>query len=286
MSVPSQPFSAVPKTQSLKPQIPVRPDFEHNLVEFQLEFFEFVNEADPNFDLDLLRNNPNPPIEVPEFENTGDQMHPATKAELSMLFRLTGPKVVNGDIFGDKISLESEIRVRGSVYGRTEVKIGPSCVIEGGVISGGSLEIGKGSRIEGAVVGGEVRLEGPIHVEGPIYSRGTLASRGRLEAQTLYAATKMSLLGEKEMDAVRLETGLMMVKNGDIEVDVPVWLAQVEAKPDLQKFYLGRDEAGELKLQRAATTSPTAIQGLSTIFTTLTDAELEKMVAELAKLEA
>ncbi len=264
---------------------PARPDFEHNLVEFQLEFFEFVAEIDPNFDLDLLRNNPNPPVEVPPAEGPGELLHPGTKEELNIPLRLRGPRVVNGDIFGDKVLLESEVRVRGCVYGRSEVQIGPSCVIEGSVVSGGALEIGKGSRVEGAAIGSEVRLIGPVYIEGPVYSRGGLSSQGRVDAQTLYASTKMSLLGDPTMDAIRLEAGLIIAKSGDIEVDVPIWLADVEVRLDRQKFFQGRDDQGDFRLVRAATASPAQLQGLSIILTTLTDAELENLVAELAKLE-
>jgi len=156
---------------------------------------------------------------------------------LSLPLHLTGPKVVNGDIFGDKVLLESEVRVRGSVYGRSEVQIGHSCVVEGSVVSGGALEINEGSRIEGAAIGAEIRLVGPLHVEGPIHSRGGITSQGRIEAQTIYANHKISLLGDPGIDAVRLESGLIMAKDGEIESDIPVWLADVEVRTDRQKFF-------------------------------------------------
>jgi cytoskeletal protein CcmA (bactofilin family) len=281
-------FSAqqpTPPARSRQPEPQSRPDFENNLAEFQLELLEFVAETDPNFDLDMLRNNPNPAVAVPVTEGPGELLHPRTKEDLSLPLHLSGPKVVNGDIFGDKVLLESEVRVRGSVYGRSEVQIGPSCVVEGSVVSGGALEISEGSRIEGAAVGSEIRLVGPVHIEGPVHSRGGLTCQGRLEAQTIYASSKISLLGDPGIDAVRLESGLIMTKDGDIESDIPVWLADVEVRTDRQKFYVNPDETGDFRLIRAYTATPVVGKGYSTILTTLTDAELEKLVADLAKIQ-
>src|SRR5438552_1094141 len=96
---PTKPESAVNQ---------LRPEFEHNLAEFQVEFFEFVAETDPNFDLDLLRHNPNPPVEVTPSEQVAELLYPATKEELNLPLRLSGPKVINCDIFAEEVILEKE----------------------------------------------------------------------------------------------------------------------------------------------------------------------------------
>lgn len=263
--------------------LPDRPDFEHNLVEFQIDFFELVSETDPNFDLDLLRDNPNPPVEVPPVPDLSEVYYPATKEDLGLPLRLSGPRVVNSDIFGNEVQLEDEVRVKGSVYGRNGVRIGSSCVIEGSVVSGGPLEIETGSRVEGAVIGADIKLTGPVQVEGPIYSRGSLTCKGGLEAQILYATANIILHGDADKDEVRVEAGLIMAKAGNIEIDIPVSLAEVAVQTTQQKFYLGRDEQGELLLLKAVSGLPNQLT--STILTTLTDAELEKLLTELETFE-
>ena len=276
ISRPPQRFSARPTQPERLP----RPDFEYNLAEFELEFFEFVAQTDPSFDLDLLRNNPNPPVAPAIQDNLSEAMHPATKEELGLPLHLSGPRVVNGDIFGDQVVLESEVRVKGCVFGRASVQIGASCVIEGSVVSNGPLQIKAGSRVEGAVIGQSVKLTGPIQVEGPVYSRETLNSQGRLEAQILYANDQINLTGNPTQDEVRIEAGLIMAQAGEIESSVPVWLAEVQVQPDQQKFYLKREANGEIHLVRAFTSSLDAVPGQACILTTLTDAELEKLVTE------
>ena len=277
ISRPAQRFTS----RTPQPERPFRPDFEYNLAEFELEFFEFVAQTDPSFDLDLLRNNPNPPVAPASPDRVSEAMHPATKEELGLPLHLSGPRVVNGDIFGDQVVLEGEVRVKGCVYGRASVQIGTSCVIEGSVVSNGPLLVKAGSRIEGAVIGQTVKLNGPVQVEGPVYSRQDLSTQGRLEAQILYANDGITLGGNPTSDEIRIEAGLIMSRTGEIESQVPVWLAEVEAQPAQQKFYLKRGVDGLLNLIRATTASLEAGSGQSTILTTLTDAELEKLVSEL-----
>ncbi len=259
----------------------LRPDFENNLAEFELEFFECVADTDPSFELELLHNNPTTIPEAERPDRSTDAMHPASKEELDLPLRLTGPKVINGDIFGNEVILESEIRVKGCVYGRNSVMIGASCVIEGSVVSGHSLQIKAGSRVEGAVIGEDVQLFGPIQVEGPVFSRQALTSQGRLEAQILYAAGPITLIGNPAQDQIRVEAGLIMSKTGEIESELPIWLAEVEARPDQQKFYLSRNPDGEIQLTRVAEAANQIGPGQSTIITSLTDAALEKLVVEV-----
>lgn len=285
MSFTSKSSTPQHRANSVQPNQPARPDFENNLTEFRLEFFEFVSDTDPNFDLDLLRDNPNPPVEVPAAEPANEVMHPTSKEELDLPLLLRGPKVINGDVFGDEVRFESEVRVKGSVYGRSSVRIGPSCVIEGSLVTTGPLKIEAGSRVEGAAIADEIEVVGSVKIEGPVFSRGSLACRGSLEAQLLYATNSITLAGEAGSDLVSVEAGLIMAKTGGIEVSVPVHLAGVEAKLDHQKFYLGWDASGETTLTRAATVSPDSVQGKATLLTTLTDSDLEKLIIELVNLE-
>ncbi len=284
MTFPSKPFSSTENGGGVGPGRPTSPpDFEDNLSQFQTEFFDFVAQTDPSFDLKLLYANPAPLVEMPPKNDLGEVWHPTTKEELNLPLRLTGPKVVSGDIVSDQVLLEGEVRVKGNVYGRSEVKIGPSCVVEGSVVSGGGVEIGTGSRIEGAVIGGEVRLSGPLYIEGPVYSRASLVSQGRLEAQILYASDSIRLGGDPTHDTVRIEAGLVMARAGELVVEVPLVLAEVEVRLDKQKFYVSRSDNGELVMERAYGKST---PGQSTVVTSLTDADLEKLVADLAGMES
>jgi cytoskeletal protein CcmA (bactofilin family) len=270
------------KQKQVAPPAPTHLDFENNLAEFDAELFEFIAQTDPNFDLNLLQNNPNPPVAEPPTPPSSDAMYPATKEELGMPLRLTGPKVVESDIFGDEVILESEVRVKGSVYGRKEVHIGPSCVIEGAVISEGAVQIAKGCRIEGAVVASDISLNGPVRVEGPVFSRGRVAVQGQLEAQALYASGAVSCTGNPKKDEVRIAAGLIVSRKGRIETDIPVYLANVKTDPEKQKFFLARTANQELDLKL---TPPAGDAQPAVVLTSLTDADLEKLVTELASFE-
>lgn len=262
-------------------QSPSKPDFENHLADFETEFLEFIAQTDQSINLDLLRN-PNPPIAEPPTPPPPETMHPATKEELGLPLRLTGPKVINSDILGDEIILESDVRVKGTVYGRNEVHIGPSCVIEGNVISGGLLQIEKGCRIHEAVIGSEVEINGPAQIEGPVVSRGKIVTRGRVEAQLLFAAQTISLLPGEQPEQVRVASGLIMARGGKIEVQTPVWLANVQANPAIQYFYLNRQANGETQMHQIP---PAGVSNLTAILTTLTDSELEKLINDLAGFE-
>jgi cytoskeletal protein CcmA (bactofilin family) len=252
------------KQKQVAPPAPTHLDFENNLAEFDAELFEFIAQTDPNFDLNLLQNNPNPPVAEPPTPPSSDAMYPATKEELGMPLRLTGPKVVESDIFGDEVILESEVRVKGSVYGRKEVHIGPSCVIEG------------------AVVASDISLNGPVRVEGPVFSRGRVAVQGQLEAQALYASGAVSCTGNPKKDEVRIAAGLIVSRKGRIETDIPVYLANVKTDPEKQKFFLARTANQELDLKL---TPPAGDAQPAVVLTSLTDADLEKLVTELASFE-
>jgi hypothetical protein len=266
-----------------------RPDFENNLAGFREEFFNFVTETDPDFDLELLQNNPAPSAPAaPPHPATEEVWHPTRKVELAGPLRLSGPKVISGDILGDQVQLVSEVRVKGSLYGRGGVQIGPGCVIEGHVISGGPLKIEAGSRVEGAVVGIDVSLSGPVQVEGPVLSRQSLETWGQLEAQALYAGTGLALRGSPSAE-VRVEAGLIMAKAGDLEVTTRVSLAGQEVDPDRQKFYVAQGEGGNIILTPVSDlsqVSPAEAGYRTTAITALTEAELEKLLAELETLKS
>lgn len=265
-----------------------RPDFEDNLAGFRADFFAFVAETDPDFPLEMLHNNPAPPPPVaPPHPASEEVWHPIRKEELTGPLRLSGPKVIGGDILGDTVQLVGEVRVKGSLYGRNGVQIGPGCVIEGQVISGGPLKIEAGSRVEGAVVGQNISLVGPVFVQGPVVSRQALETWGQLEAQALYAGTNLNLRGTPT-DEVRVEAGLIMAKAGNLEVSTRVTLARQKADPDRQEFYLALGEGGNIILTPFAELSQlSAEEGYrTTVLTTLTDAELEKLLAELESLKS
>jgi hypothetical protein len=287
MTFPSKP--AYQATARPVPASPLnRPDFEDNLAGFRNEFFEFVAETDPDLDLELLQNNPAPLAPpAPTHPASEEVWHPTRKDELAGPLRLSGPKVISGDVFGDYVQLVSEVRVRGNLYGRSEVQIGPGCVVEGHVISGGLLKIEAGSRIEGAVVGTDISLTGPIYVQGPVFSRQSLETWGQLEAQALYAGTNLTLKGGPS-DEVRVEAGLILAKAGDLDVSTRVTLAKQKVDPQQQMFYLAQGEGGNIILTPVTDLSqigPDEVGYRTTVLTTLTDAELEKLLAELETLK-
>jgi cytoskeletal protein CcmA (bactofilin family) len=265
-----------------------RPDFENNLAAFRAEFFQFVAETDPDFELELLQNNPAPPPPpAPTHPASEEVWHPTRKDEIAGPLRLSGPKVIGGDILGDQVQLVGDVRVKGNLYGRNGVHIGPGCVIEGHVISGGPLKIEAGSRVEGAVVGNNISLSGPLFVQGPVVSHQSLETWGQLEAQALYAGTNLSLKGTAS-DEVRVEAGLILAKAGNLDVSTRVSLARQKVDPDRQKFYLAQGEGGNIILTPVAELSQLSPEEgyRTTVLTTLSDAGLEKLLAELETLKS
>ncbi len=259
-----------------------RSDFEGNLAAFQSEFIDFVQETDPTFDLNILRHTPFVAAPPPAAPPATAPLYPTRKEELNQPMVLSGPRLVEGDIFADEVWLKNDLRVKGSIFGRKSVRIGPGCVIEGGVVSDGLLEVAAGSRIEGSLVGAEIQLSGPVQVVGFIYSRSGLISHGRLAAQGLYAGSVISLDGSPG-DEVALEAGLIMAKAGTIKTNIPVWLAGVRAQPETHSFVLTRSAAGSIILLPAKSLSEATQQ--TTIMTSLTDIELERLIGEVDRLE-
>lgn len=286
-------FSGKPAYQaSARPASPppdgplARPDFENNLAGFRHDFFQFVAETDPDFNLELLQNNPAPPPPpAPSHPATEEVWHPTRKEEMTGPLRLSGPKVISGDILGDQVQLLNDVRVKGSLFGRHEVRIGPGCVVEGQVISGGPLKIEAGSRVEGAVVGVNVSITGPVYVQGPVVSHQSLETTGSLEVQALYAGTHLTLKGSPG-DLVQVEAALVLAKAGNLEVTAPVRLAKQTADPDRQQFYLAVGEGGNVILTPVAELGQLRPEEgfRTTVLTTLTDADLEKLLAELEKM--
>ncbi|MBN9391940.1 MAG: hypothetical protein J0I20_28145 [Chloroflexi bacterium] len=263
-----------------------RPDFENNLAGFRHDFFQFVTEADPDFNLELIQNNPAPPPPpAPTHPATEEVWHPTRKEEMSGPLRLSGPKVITGDILGDQVQLLGDVRVKGTLFGRNSAHIGPGCVIEGHVISGGPVKIDAGSRVEGAVVGLNVSLAGPVYIQGPVVSRQNLETIGSVEAQALYAGTNLALKGSLS-DEVRVEAALILAKAGNLDVTVPVKLAKQPVDVERQKFYLAVGEGGNVILTPVSELGQILPAGSShtTVLTTLTDADLENLLAELEKL--
>jgi hypothetical protein len=264
-----------------KPKSNPKPDFEGNLADFDASFLLFVVESDPNFDITLLHNNPTPSLlTTPVVKSAGDVMRPVSKDELTRVIKLKGPRTVNQDIFADRVWLEGDVRVKGNVYGAKQVQIGPGCVIEGDLISDGTITIQKGCRIEGSLVGAELELEGLLIVDGPVYSRGGLLCRGSLTAQSLTAGDNIVFIGDSE-NVVTLEAALMLARRGQIQIGSPLRLAGQLVDLTQQKFYIAQN-GEQLRLSRVPFES-TVEQ--SALLTTLTDSELEKLVADLAILE-
>ncbi|MEI6045289.1 MAG: polymer-forming cytoskeletal protein [Chloroflexota bacterium] len=258
-----------------------KPDFEGNLADFDAAFLLFVVESDPNFDVTLLHHNPTPSLLTsPATHTTGEVMHPVSKEALTRTIALNGPLTINQDIFAEQVWLECEIRVKGNIYGAKEVQIGNNCVIEGDVISDGTISIQKGCRVEGALVGSDLELEGLMIVDGPVYSRGGILCRGSLTAQSLTAEGNIVFLGDSE-DEVSLEAALMLARRGQIQIGFPLRLAGQLVDLKQQKFYIAQN-GEQLRLSRVPFES-TIVQ--SALLTTLTDSELEKLVADLGILE-
>lgn len=264
---------------------PGKPDFENHLADFETAFFRFAAETDPSFDISLLRNNPLAPISVINFNPPAELMHPTTKYELRLPIRLATPQTINSDIFGNKVVLESNIKVKGSVFGVEEVFIGPNCVIDGSVISSGKVRVEEGSTIGNTISGQLVELSGPVTVGGPIISRSELNVTGSLDAQALLAEGNIFLMGGAE-DQVKLAASFILTRNGDIETTVPLFLGTgKKADPNTQKFYFSHNN-NSFRLVRAHHDGPEPLRvEQNTILTSLTDTELEKLLAELAVLE-
>ncbi len=257
-----------------------KPDFENNLAEFEADFLRFVGETDPGFDMASLRHNPLAPITILNPSPPAELMHPTTKYELKLPIRLATPQTVRSDIVGDKVVLENGIKVLGSVYGISEVLIGPNCVIEGSVVGGHKVRIEEGSTIGGTVTGEVIELSGPIKIAGSVVSRTDLTVTGNLEAQALLAGESIFLMGAAG-DAVKLAASYVLAYKGDIEAAVPVYLGTDRpANADLQKFYFSQHN-GKTVLVRARLSKfdPEPGSTQSTILTALTDADLESLLS-------
>jgi cytoskeletal protein CcmA (bactofilin family) len=263
-----------------------QPDFENNLAEFESDFHKFVAETDPNFDFNLLRfthSIPAPETPAPQSEST----YPTAKQELGKTFSYEGPKKIESSLFGEIIELKSDIRVRGSVTAVKKIIIGPNCVVEGNVSSGGLIEFHDNSRIEGSVVGSELKIMGHVIVLGPTLSRGTFEVNGTLETQALVSAKNIKLNGS-ENDYVKVESQAIFAQSGEIETSIPVKLGHTARVAELstQKFYLSRSADGTLRLARMPSLYQDGIRpAQGTLITNLTDSELEKLLAELAAQE-
>ena len=257
-----------------------KPDFENNLAEFEADFLRFVTETDPGFDMSSLRHNPLAPITILNSSPPAELMHPTTKYELKLPIRLATPQTVRSDIVGDKVVLENGIKVQGSVYGISEVFIGPNCFIEGSVVGGHKVRIEEGSTIGGPVTGEVIELSGPITIDGPVVSRTDITVTGNLEAKALVAGESIFLMGAAG-DAVKLAASYVLAYKGDIEAAVPVYLGTDRpANSDLQKFYYSQHN-GKTSLMRARLSkfdhTPDSPQ--STILTALTDSDLENLLS-------
>lgn len=262
-----------------------KPDFENNLTDFETAFFRFAADTDSNFDLNLLRHNPLAPISLINPIPSSELMHPTTKYELNLPIRLATPQTINSDIVGNKVILEGSIRVKGSVFGIEEVFVGPNCVIEGCVISGGKVRIEEGSSTESTVTGEIIELSGPVKVGGPVTSRSDITVTGSLEAELLLANGSIFLMGGPS-DEVKLAASYMMACKGDIETAVPVFLGTGKAvSADTQKFYFSQDSGGFRLIRARQSGIDVHRPEQSTLLTALTDADLEKLLAELAVLE-
>src|SRR5690349_19735767 len=204
--------SSLPTNPKLKSI--AKPDFEGNLADLDAAFLLFVVESDPNFDITLLQNNSAPSLLTgPGLRKTGEIFFPEGKQDLTRIMKLSGPRTVEGDVFGDQVILENDVRVKGHVYGVKQVQIGPDCVIEGNLVSDGPVAIGKGCRIEGSLIGADVELDGALTVDGPIYSRSVLLCKGKLTAQSLTAGGNLVLIGEPG-DEVSIEASLILARRG------------------------------------------------------------------------
>ncbi len=262
------------------------PDFENNLVEFETAFKKLITDTDPTFNLSLLRYNPLPAIPEPA-PLPAEVFYPTRKQDLNRAISVTGPKVIEGNVFGESVTLEGEVQVTGSVYGMKTVNLGPNCRVDGNVVSGGSLTVADGCRFGGSLTGEEVRLEGKITVKGPVVSRSNFTLQGTLEAQELVALRNIYLNGGGE-DYLKLEASSLFAQNGEINTNIPVRLGQSGrvADPEAQRFYITRAVDGTFRLARAPSPYQEGVRpAQGTIITNLTDADLEKLLAELTSPE-
>jgi hypothetical protein len=118
-----------------------------------------------------------------------------------------------------------------------------------------------------------------------VVSRQSLETIGQVEAQALYAGTNLSLKGGMAGE-VRVEAALILAKAGNLEVAVPVKLANQPVDPERQKFYLAVGDGGNVVLTPVAELAQLRPEEgyRTTVLTTLTDADLEKLLAELEKI--
>lgn len=263
----------------------VKPDFENNLADFEANFFNFVLQTDSGFDLNLLRYNQPTPVVTLSRSQSAELMHPTTKYELRLPIRLATPQTISSDIMGNQVILESNIRVKGNVFGMEEVFIGPNCVIEGCVVAGEKVRAEEGSSISGSITAETIELSGPLEVGGPVVSRGDLTVTGSLKAESLLAGNSIFLMGGPN-DEVRLAASYILACKGDIETAVPVFLGTgAAANLDTQKFYFSQN-GGNFRLIRAHQAGIDVHRPEhNTLLTVLTDADLEKLLAELTLLE-
>jgi predicted acyltransferase (DUF342 family) len=263
------------------------PDFENNVSEFESDFLDFVNDTDAKFDFNLLRYplTQQPPEPTPlRFD---DSIYPKTKKELNQLFKVETGKNIAGDVWGNQVVIEDNASIDGSLYSVKDMVLGENCSIGGSIVAGGRLEIRSNCQIGGTVVAAEIVLHGNIRADGTIYSRGDLLSRGSLEAQELLAGGNIQLTGQ-DNDEVTVEAATIFAQNGEIEINIPVklGLSRRTANIQLQKFYLSRAGDGTFRLARTVTTaSGGARAGQGALITNLSDAELEKLLADLATVE-
>lgn len=263
-----------------------QPDFENNLTEFEASFQRFVTETDPNFDFNLLRYNLNP-FAADIIPSLTDVYYPTSKQELNKTVTVDGLERIDGMVFGERVVIKENTRIKGNIYGIKGVLIGADCVIEGNVISGGNVQVDNGSRIEGLLLGEEVIINGKVNVIGPAISRGEFTVNGTLEAQELVAVHNITLSGS-ESDYVKLEAHTMFAQSGEIDAKIPVKLGQTAREADInsQRFYLTRGTDGTFRLARAPSPYQEGVRpAQGTLITNLSDAELEKLLAEMASLE-
>jgi cytoskeletal protein CcmA (bactofilin family) len=263
------------------------PDFENNIVEFETDFLEFVNDTDPKFDANLLRYPLTQQLPETMALRLDDSIYPKTKKDLNQLFKVEKGKQVAGDIWGNQVVIEDNATIDGSLYSVKDMVLGENCSIGGSIVAGGRLEVRNGCQIGGALVAGEIVLHGNIRADGTIYSRGDLLSRGSLEAQELLAGGNIQLTGQ-DADEIIVEAATIFAQNGEIEVNVPIklGLSQRTVNLLLQKFYLSRSGDGTFRLARTPAASPGGTRtGQGALITNLSDAELEKLLADLATAE-
>jgi len=273
--------SSSPKSDSSQP------DFENNLAEFESAFQKFVAETDPGFDLGLLHFNFNPFVSENIQAQIAKVWYPTSKQELEKTITLEGPAQINAPVLGEHVRLTGDIRIKGNVIGIKSVSVGANCVVEGHLISGGSLQIADGCRVEGTVSGEEIVITGLVKVQGPVVCQGDFKLNGTFEAQSLVAVKSISLQGS-EKDYLKLDMHSLFVQNGEVDTRIPVKLGHSGRLADLssQLFYLSHASDGTFRLARAPSSYQDGMRpAQGTILTILSDVELEKMLAELATLE-